>query len=192
MIYTFEMLSWGDVGQMLCMPTALLAGAAIEAVGTPEQQERFLRRFAEGDAPVWGAMAMTEPGAGSDTSAIQTTAVLDEATNEWVLNGEKIFCTNGKLALEESNGVVVVWATVDRSAGRAGMKPFVVEAGTPGVTVEKVEIKHGIRASDTASIVFKDARIPYDNILGSPEVQPARQQPRASRARWRPSTPAVR
>jgi len=171
MIHTFEMLSWGDVGQLLCMPTPLLAGAAIEAVGTPERQERFLRRYAEGDAPVWGAMAMTEPGAGSDTSAIQTTAVLDEATNEWVLNGEKIFCTNGKLSLDESNGVVVVWATVDRSAGRAGMKPFVVEAGTPGVTVEKVEIKHGIRASDTASIVLKDARIPYDNILGSPEVR---------------------
>jgi len=170
MILTFEMLSWGDVGQMLCMPMALLAGAAIEAVGTPEQKERFLRRFAEGDAPVWGAMAMTEPGAGSDTSAIQTTATLDPATNEWVLNGEKIFCTNGKLALDESNGIVVVWATVDRSAGRAGMKPFVVEAGTPGVTVEKVEINHGIRASDTASIVFRDARIPYENLLGSAEV----------------------
>ena len=171
MIHTFEMLSWGDVGQMLCMPTALLAGAAIEAVGTIEQKERFLRRFAEGDEPVWGAMAMTEPGAGSDTSAIQTTATLDPETNEWVLNGEKIFCTNGKLALEESNGVVVVWATVDRSAGRAGIKPFVVEAGTPGVSIEKVEIKHGIRASDTASIVLKNARIPYDNLLGSPEVR---------------------
>jgi acyl-CoA dehydrogenase len=171
MVYTFEMLSWGDVGQMLCMPSALLAGAAIEAVGTPEQKERFLRRFAEGDQPVWGAMAMTEPGAGSDTSAIQTTAVLDEQTNEWVLNGEKIFCTNGKLALDESNGIVVVWATVDRSAGRAGMKPFVVEAGTPGVTIEKQEIKHGIRTSDTVTIVLNNARIPYDNILGSPEVQ---------------------
>lgn len=170
MVLTFEMLSWGDVGQTLCMPMALLAGAAIEAVGTPEQKERFLRRFAEGDAPVWGAMAMTEPGAGSDTSAIQTTATLDPATNEWVLNGEKIFCTNGKLALDESNGIVVVWATVDRAAGRAGMKPFVVEAGTPGVTVDKVEIKHGIRASDTASIVFRDARLPYENLLGSAEV----------------------
>jgi acyl-CoA dehydrogenase len=171
MIYTFEMLSWGDVGQMLCIPNSLLAGAAIEAVGTPEQKERFLRRFAEGDQPVWGAMAMTEPGAGSDTSAIATTATLDETSSEWVLNGEKIFCTNGKLALEESNGVVVVWATVDRSAGRAGMKPFVVEAGTPGVSIDKVEIKHGIRTSDTVSIVFKDARIPYDNILGSAEVR---------------------
>lgn len=173
MILTFEMLSWGDVGQTLCMPMALLAGAAIEAVGTPEQKERFLRRFAEGDAPVWGAMAMTEPGAGSDTSAIQTTATLDPATSEWVLNGEKIFCTNGKLALDESNGIVVVWATVDRAAGRAGMKPFVVEAGTPGVTVDKVEIKHGIRASDTASIVFRDARLPYENLLGSAEVHRA-------------------
>ncbi len=170
MVLTFEMLSWGDAGQLLCLPSALLAGAAIEAVGTPEQQARFLRRFAEGDEPVWGAMAMTEPGAGSDTSAIQTTAVLDAETNEWVLNGEKIFITSGGLALNESNGVVVVWATVDRSAGRAGIKSFVVEAGTPGVTVTKAEIKHGIRASDTVSIVLEDARIPYDNILGSPEV----------------------
>jgi acyl-CoA dehydrogenase len=171
MVYTFETLSWGDVAQMLCLPTALLAGAAIEAVGTLEQKERFLRRFAEGDEPIWGAMAMTEPGAGSDTSAIQTTATLDPDANEWVLNGEKIFCTNGKLALDESNGIVVVWATVDRSAGRAGMKPFVVEAHTPGVTIEKQEIKHGIRASDTVTIVLKDARIPYDNLLGSAEVR---------------------
>jgi acyl-CoA dehydrogenase len=166
-----EMLSWGDVGIYLCSPMAALGGSAIEAVGTTEQKIRFLTRFAEGDQPVWGAMAMTEPGAGSDTSAIRTTAVFDEAANEWVLNGEKIFCTNGKLALEESNGLVVVWATVDSTAGRAGMKPFVVEAGTPGVKVSKVEIKHGIRASDTAAIVFDNARLPADNILGSPEVQ---------------------
>lgn len=166
-----EMLSWGDAGIYLCLPSAALGGAAIEAVGTPEQKIRFLTRFAEGDQPVWGAMAMTEPGAGSDTSAIQTTAVFDEATNEWILNGEKIFCTSGRLALEESNGLVVVWATVDRRAGRAGMKPFVVEAGTPGVRVTKSEIKHGIRASDTAAIVFENARIPADNILGSAEVQ---------------------
>ena len=166
-----EMLSWGDAGIYLCLPSAALGGSAIEAVGTPEQKIRFLTRFAEGDKPVWGAMAMTEPGAGSDTSAIQTSARYDEATDEWVLNGEKIFCTSGGLALEESNGLVVVRATIDRSAGRAGMKPFVVEAGTPGVKVVKAEIKHGIRASDTVAISFQDARIPADNILGSPEVQ---------------------
>jgi acyl-CoA dehydrogenase len=166
-----EMLSWGDAALYLCMPSPLLAGSAIEAVGTPEQKIRFLTRYAEGDQPAWGAMAMTEPGAGSDTSAIQTTARFDEQSNEWVLNGEKIFCTNGALALTESNGIAVVWATVDRSSGRAGMKPFVVEAGTPGVRVVKQEIKHGIRASDTVAISFQDARIPADNLLGSAEVQ---------------------
>lgn len=166
-----EQLSWGDAGIYLCIPSAQLAGSAIEAVGTPEQQERLLRRFAEGDKPVWGAMAMTEPGAGSDTSAIQTTAILDQESNEWILNGEKIFCTSGGLALEESNGLVIVWATIDREAGRAGMRPFVVEAGTPGVTVTKAEIKHGIRVSNTVSIVFENARIPADNILGSATVK---------------------
>ncbi|MCC6801254.1 MAG: acyl-CoA dehydrogenase family protein [Anaerolineae bacterium] len=165
-----EMLSWGDAGIYLCLPGGALGGAAIEAVGTPEQKVKFLTRFAEGDTPAWGAMAMTEPGAGSDTAAIQMTAVFDRETSEWVLNGEKIFCTNGKLALDESDGLVVVWASIDRTAGRAGMRPFIVEAGTPGVKVTKVEIKHGIRASDTAAIVFDNARIPADHILGSAEV----------------------
>ncbi len=166
-----EMLSWGDAGIYLCLPGGALGGAAVEAVGTPEQKIKFLARFAEGDKPAWGAMAMTEPGAGSDTSSIRTTATFDEATNEWVINGEKIFCTNGTLALDESDGLVVVWASIDRSAGRAGMRPFVVEAGTPGVRVTKAEIKHGIRASDTASIVFDNARIPADHLLGSAEVK---------------------
>jgi acyl-CoA dehydrogenase len=166
-----EMLSWGDAGIYLCLPTAALGGAAIEAVGTTEQKLRLLQRFAEGDKPVWGAMAITEPGAGSDNSSMSTTAVFDEDTNEWVISGEKIFITSGKLALEESNGLVIVWATVNKAAGRAGIKSFVVEAGTPGVSIGKVEIKHGIRASDTASIVFNNAHIPADNILGSPDVQ---------------------
>jgi acyl-CoA dehydrogenase len=147
-----------------------LGGAAINAVGTPDQLERFLRRFTEGE-PKWGAMAMTEPQAGSDTSNIQTTATFDPKTNEWVLNGQKIFCTSGKLALEESKGLVVVWATVDKSAGRAGMKPFVVEAGTPGVIIAKVEEKLGIRASDTAQIILDNCRVPAENLLGDAEVK---------------------
>lgn len=170
LMHLVEMLSWGDTGIYLCLPSAALGGSAIEAVGTPEQKIRFLTRFSEGD-PVWGAMAMTEPNAGSDTSAIQATAEFDDNTQEWILNGEKIFCTSGGLALEESDGLVIVWATLDRSAGRAGMKPFVVEAGTPGVKVVKEEIKHGIRASNTVAISFNDARIPADNILGSRDVQ---------------------
>lgn len=171
LMFLIEMLSWGDAGIYLCLPGGTLGAAAIQATGTPEQQLKFLTRFAEGETPVWGGMAMTEPGAGSDTSAIQTTAVFDEATDEWVLNGEKIFCTNGTLSLDESDGLVVVWASLDRSAGRAAMRPFVVEAGTPGVKVTKAEIKHGIRASDTAAIVFDNARIPADHLLGSSEVQ---------------------
>jgi acyl-CoA dehydrogenase len=170
LVHMIEMLSWGDAGIYLCIPGGGLGGAAVQAVGTAEQIERFLTRYTEGPAK-WGAMAMTEPQAGSDTGNIQTTATFDAATNEWVINGQKIFCTSGKLALEESDGMVVVWATVDKKAGRAGMKPFVVEAGTPGVIIAKVEEKLGIRASDTASIIFDNARIPADNVLGDPEVR---------------------
>jgi acyl-CoA dehydrogenase len=170
LVHLIEMLSWGDAGVYLCIPASALAGAAINAVGTPDQLERFLRRFTEGE-PKWGAMAMTEPQAGSDTSNIQTTATFDPATNEWVLNGQKIFCTSGKLALEESDGLVVVWATVDKHAGRAGMKPFVVEAGAPGAIISKVEEKLGIRASDTAQIILDNCRIPAENLLGEAAVK---------------------
>jgi acyl-CoA dehydrogenase len=170
LVLLVETLSWGDAGQYLCTPDPALGGAAIQAVGTAEQKARFLKPFSEGEAK-WGAMAMTESGAGSDTSAITTTAKLDKNSNEWILNGEKIFCTNGSLALEESDGFAVIWATVDPSSGRAGIKPFVIEAGTPGVDITKREKKLGIRASDTSSIVLDNARIPYDNLLGSPDIQ---------------------
>jgi acyl-CoA dehydrogenase len=167
MVLVIEALAWGDAGIYLCIPNAGLAGFAIEAVGTPEQKERFLKRFTEGP-PKWGAMAITEAQAGSDTAAIQTTAVRDG--DEWVLNGTKIFVTSGLMAAQDSPGIVVVWATLDKSAGRAAIKSFVVEAGTPGMKVLNVENKLGIRASDTATIVFEDCRIPLGNILGSAEV----------------------
>ncbi|MCP4166973.1 MAG: acyl-CoA dehydrogenase [Chloroflexi bacterium] len=169
MIHMIEALSWGDAGLYLSTPSSALAGAAVNAVGTADQKERFLTRFTEGN-PKWGAMAMTESQAGSDTSNIRTSATLDPDTKEWILNGEKIFVTNGSLAGRESPGIIVVWATLDRSIGRAGMRPFVVESGTPGMTVSKLEEKLGIRASDTATLYFDDCRIPYDNILGSPDV----------------------
>jgi acyl-CoA dehydrogenase len=165
-----EGLSWGDAGMYLCLPGGMLGSAAVMAAGNDEQKERFLKRF-KGDTPVFDAMCMTEPQAGSDTSAIRTSAVLDKETNEWVLNGEKIFVTSGHKALVDSKGFVVVWATIDKSAGRAGMRSFVVEAGTPGCQVTKLEHKLGIRASDTASIVLQDCRVPFENILGSPTVE---------------------
>ncbi|OGO13209.1 MAG: acyl-CoA dehydrogenase [Chloroflexi bacterium RBG_16_47_49] len=167
--FMLEMLSWGDVGIYLCTPGGGLGAAAVQANGTPEQNVKFLTRFGE-EKPAFGAMAMTESQAGSDTSAIRTTAVLDQEKNQWILNGEKIFVTGGQKSLEEGNGLVVVWATIDLTAGRAGMRPFVIEAGTPGIQVTKLEHKMGIRASDTASLVLQDCRVPYENILGSPEV----------------------
>ncbi len=169
LMYTVEALSWGDAGLYLSTPGAALGGAAVEATGTPEQKDRFLKRFREGE-PKWAAMAMTESHAGSDTAAIRTSARLSEDGKEWIINGEKIFVTGGLMSAKESPGFVVVWASIDPSVGRAGMKPFVVESGTPGMTVAKLEHKHGIRASDTAALVFQDCRIPYDNLLGSAEV----------------------
>jgi acyl-CoA dehydrogenase len=170
--HTVEMLSYGDCGLYLSTAGGALGAAAIESAGTPEQISRFLTRFQTGE-PKWGAMAMTEPQAGSDTANIKTTATLSEDGREWILNGEKIFVTNGLMATQESPGLLVVWATVAPGTGRAGMKSFVVEANTPGMRVEKLEKKHGIRASDTAAISFTDCHIPYDNILGSPEVTTA-------------------
>jgi acyl-CoA dehydrogenase len=164
-----EMLSWGDTGMYLCTPGGGLGAAAVEAAGTPEQKTKFLARFRE-EKPAFGAMAMTESQAGSDTSAIRTTAVLDKESHEWVLNGEKIFVTAGYKSLVDTPGFVVVWATIDPDAGRAGMRSFVVPAGIPGVKVTKLEHKLGIRVSDTASIVLQDARLPFENILGSAEV----------------------
>ncbi len=163
-----EELCWGDAGLYLSIPNPGLGGAAVAAAGTPEQKERFLKRFREGD-PKWGAMAITEPGCGSDSAAVTTTARRDG--DHWVINGTKIFCTAGQMAVEKSEGFVVVWATLDKSAGRAGIKPFVVEHHTPGMTVVRVEDKLGIRVSDTAAIVFEDCRVPIDHILGSPEIR---------------------
>jgi acyl-CoA dehydrogenase len=169
-----EMLSWGDVGYYLITPGGGLGAAAVQAAGSPEQKARFLARF-NSDKPTYAAMCMTEPGAGSDTSAIRARAVLDEETNEWVINGEKIFVTGGDKSFNEyeklGKGFIVVWASIDPTAGRSGMRAFVVEAGTPGVKVTKLEHKLGIRASDTASISLVDARVPNENLLGKPTVE---------------------
>jgi acyl-CoA dehydrogenase len=149
-------MCWGDVGLMLSVPGAGLGNAAINAVATPEQKERFGTYYA--------SMAITEPASGSDSGSIGTTAKLDG--DEWVINGEKIFVTAGGRC-----DAVVVWATLDKSKGKAAIKSFVVPKGTPGMEVVKLEHKLGIRASDTATILFTNCRIPKDNILGSSEVQ---------------------
>ncbi|HUH96817.1 MAG TPA: acyl-CoA dehydrogenase family protein [Anaerolineales bacterium] len=169
-----EMLAWGDVGMYLVTPGGGLGAAAVQAAGSLEQRAKFLARFGE-EKPTFAAMCMTESGAGSDTSAIRAKAALDEKTKEWVINGEKIFVTGGDKSFTEyeklGKGFIVVWASIDPAAGRAGMRAFVVESGTPGVRVVKLEHKLGIRVSDTATISLVDARVPFENILGSPTVE---------------------
>ena len=148
-------LCWGDVGLLLTMPRQGLGNSAIASVASEEQLQRFEGR--------WAAMAITEPEAGSDSAAIRTTAVLDG--DEYVLNGEKIYVTAGERA-----DLVVVWATLDRSKGRAAIKSFVVERENPGMKLDRLEHKLGIRASDTAAFRLEDCRVPKEDMLGSAEV----------------------
>ena len=149
--------TWGDYSVRMRRSKGGLGNAALRAAGTPEQQEKWK------DGTL--AMAITEPGCGSDSAAVQCTAVLDG--DEWVINGEKIFVTTGCRA----DGVVV-WATIDKSAGRAGIKSFLIEKGTPGFVVGHKEKKLGIRADDTAVYIFENCRIPRSNLLGGDESIP--------------------
>ncbi|MEB3982070.1 acyl-CoA dehydrogenase family protein [Mycobacterium sp. 663a-19] len=150
---------WGDAAMMLSIPYQGLGNAAISGVATDEQLQRLGR--------VWAAMAITEPGFGSDSAAVSTTATLDG--DEYVINGEKIFVTAGSRATH-----IVVWATLDKSKGRPAIKSFIVPREHPGVTVERLEDKLGIKGSDTAVIRFDNARIPKDNLLGNPEIEPGK------------------
>jgi acyl-CoA dehydrogenase len=172
-----EEICWGDCGLYLRMPTPALGGAAVGAAGTTDQKKRFLSPFRGDGHPIWGAMAITESNAGSDASAIETTAELDEETDEWVLNGTKIFCTAGEGSSTVDGGVTVVWATVDKSAGRGGIKSFVVPGNTPGFTLVGCEKKMGIRASDTATLRLENCRVPRDHLLGSEAVKKKKDKP---------------
>ncbi|HEY2298241.1 MAG TPA: acyl-CoA dehydrogenase family protein [Jatrophihabitans sp.] len=147
---------WGDVAMVLSMPRQGLGDAAIASVANDDQLARF--------GKLWASMAITEPGFGSDSSKVTTTAVRDG--DEYVINGEKIFVTAGG-----RSDAVVVWATLDKTKGRAAIKSFVVPKDTPGCEVERLEHKLGIRASDTATIRFTDCRIPAANMLGSPDIE---------------------
>jgi acyl-CoA dehydrogenase len=155
-----EELHWGCAGIALAIAGSGLAAAGIAASGTPEQVgEWAIKCYGEGDEIKLGAYAVTEAGAGSDVKSLRTTAKLDG--DEWVLDGTKIFITNGGIA-----DVTVVVATVDPDLGHRGQASFVVPKDTPGMTQGKKEDKIGIRASHTAEVVFEDCRIPVDYLLG--------------------------
>ncbi|HLS61128.1 MAG TPA: acyl-CoA dehydrogenase family protein [Virgibacillus sp.] len=157
-----EEMAWGDPAIALSLPGAGLGGPPIQSSGTPEQQERFLSIFTN-EKPRWGAYALTEPEAGSDASAVQMTA--KKVAGGYVLNGQKIFITNGGRA-----SWVVVFATVDRKLGRAGQRAFVVEKGTPGYSCSRLVKKMGLRANETAELLFEDCFVPTENLLGGEEL----------------------
>jgi acyl-CoA dehydrogenase len=158
-----EELAWADAALVLSLPGPGLGGPPVRATGTDEQKKRFFGMFADSSTLKWGAYALTEPGAGSDVAGIRTSA--RKEGDHWVLNGRKCYITNGARAIW-----TVIFATVDPSLGRAGHRAFVVEKGTPGFEVGKIEEKMGLRANETAELVLEDCRVPDANLLGGEDA----------------------
>ncbi len=156
-----EEMAWGDAALSTAIPGPGLAAPPILSQGTSEQQQKFLSIFMDGQLH-WGALALTEPGIGSDVAGMSTTAVLDG--DEWVINGQKHYITNGARA-----DLIITFATVDKSLGRDGIRPFVVPKGTPGLSVGRIEEKMGLRASQTAELLYDNCRIPRENLLAGRE-----------------------
>jgi acyl-CoA dehydrogenase len=155
-----EELHWGCAGIALAISASGLAAAGIAASGTPEQIGQWVPEcYGVGEDIKLGAYAVTEAGAGSDVKSLRTTAKLDG--DEWVLNGSKVFISNGGIA-----DVNVVVATVDPELGHRGQASFIVPGGAEGMSMGKKEDKIGIRASHTGELVFDDCRIPVDYLLG--------------------------
>jgi acyl-CoA dehydrogenase len=177
-----EETAYWDRGVALSLPGPGLGGPALRNTGTPEQRQRFLQIFNDHSKARWGAMAMTEPGAGSDVARIQTRARKDGDT--WVLTGQKMFCSNSARA-----DWVVVWATVDPALGRNGHRAFVVERGTPGFEILKIEHKMGSRGYETASFALDDVRLPAENLLGGESFYESRRGFKASMATFNMTRP---
>lgn len=157
-----EILAWGDQGVAMSFPGPGLASPPIRIMANDYQREIFNEVFKKSEKPVWGAFGLTEPGAGSDVARIRTTA--RKEGNYYVLNGEKMYITNGARA-----EWVVVFATVDPKLGRAGHRAFLVRKGTPGFKVSRIEKKMGLHASETAGLVFEECKVPAELLLGGEE-----------------------
>ncbi len=156
-----EEMAWGDAALTTALPGPGLAAPPILSQGTLEQQAKFLRPYMDGQLH-WGALALTEPGIGSDVAGMSTTAVLDG--DEWVINGHKHYITNGARA-----DLIITFATIDKTLGREGIRPFVVPKGTPGLIVGRIEEKMGLRASQTTELIYENCRIPQDYLLAGRE-----------------------
>ncbi len=160
-----EELFWGDAGIGMAIMGTTLAVAAIFGQGTPEQMGEWIPQcYGTADDVKLGAFCASEPDAGSDVSGIRTTARYDEAKDEWVLNGQKAWATNGGIA-----NVHVIIASVDRELGSRGHAAFVIPPDTPGCEQGAKVKKHGLRASHTADVHLDDCRIPGSCLLGGKE-----------------------
>ncbi|HEX5527479.1 MAG TPA: acyl-CoA dehydrogenase family protein [Solirubrobacterales bacterium] len=160
-----EELFWGDAGIGMAIMGTTLAVAAIFGQGTPEQMGEWIPQcYGTPDDVKLGAFCASEPDAGSDVSGIRTSAKYDEAKDEWVLNGQKAWATNGGIA-----NVHVVIASVDRELGSRGHAAFVIPPGTPGCEQGAKVKKHGLRASHTADVHLDDCRVPGSCLLGGKE-----------------------
>jgi acyl-CoA dehydrogenase len=160
-----EELFWGDAGIGMAIMGTSLAVAAIFGQGTGEQAGEWIPQcFGTPDEPAVAAFCVSEPDAGSDVSSLRTRAVYDEAKDEWVLNGQKAWATNGGIA-----GVHVIVASVDRDLGARGQAAFIVPPGTTGLNMGTKVKKHGLRASHTADVFLDDCRIPGSCLLGGKE-----------------------
>src|SRR5690349_12931948 len=160
-----EELFWGDAGIGMSIFGTSLAVAAIFGQGTPEQLGEWIPQcFGSQEEPKVAAFCSSEPDAGSDVSGIRTTAKYDEAKDEWVLNGQKAWATNGGIAK-----VHVIIASVDRELGSRGHAAFIIPPDTPGCEQGAKVKKHGLRASHTADVHLDDCRVPGSCLLGGKE-----------------------
>ncbi|MCZ7440474.1 acyl-CoA dehydrogenase family protein [Micromonospora sp. WMMC241] len=161
-----EELFWGDAGIGLSIFGTALAVAGIYGAGTPDQLVEWVPQcFGDVDKPAVAAFCTSEPEAGSDVGSMRTRAVYDQATDEWVLNGQKAYATNGGIA-----GVHVVTASIEPELGSRGQAAFVVPPGTPGLNATRKLRKLGLRASHTADVFLDDVRVPGRCLLGGKDA----------------------
>ena len=154
-----EELTWGCAGIAIAISASSLCATAIQQCGTPEQKAKYMPMFCDPSRVVLGAMGLTEPEAGSDVSAMRTTAKRVEGG--FLLNGTKRFITNGGIA-----DIHVIFATTDLAAGWGAIQAFVVDKGNPGLIAGKKERKMGVRASHTGEVILEDCFVPADALLG--------------------------